>query len=763
MIVLVCFNVQVSPKQPPNQPLNTEDTAQVKTHKITPSELAQLKISIGTYEPGKNYSQIISGYGTGLSPPTEQQWSDIAQNAYIVDKTAGASPASVDWSTSPYFPPIGNQGQQASCVGWATGYYVKTFQEAKEHGWAVSSAKMEGGIPGYPTPEYQDKIMSPAFIYNLVNNGVDGGSNFQTAIQLVCSIGECSWASMPYNQEDFLTWPSEAAWAEAPLNRGSGGYQYINLNTDAGLGNVKDLLASGNLAIIAMDAYKLRNSTASLLTSNDVLTLDNYVNPVVNHAATIVGYDDGVAYLEGGVTHYGAFKIANTWGIGVWEKVPDGCYWISYEAMKQRVSLGSACMFYCDNVNYQPSLLAKFQINHARSACAISVGLGNPSAPIALKSFNEFIMGGSLPIGDNNVVLDISEFKSYMPNFYNQQFFLDIYESGTAGSVSFFSVANTVSAAVPMQTVLGKHIYLSTYYSTAMPTLTVSPTYGAASCPVTLFGVNFASNAQLMLSYLNPLTDVWEPIGTITTLTNDFTYPLNVADLLQVNPAGDNPEFSVNIAFRVQYVSNGLTCITTTPFSQMHRGLTCVSNYTASGLIGGNTVFVSNVTAQAGQSISVSGKWFHPGPVSFFWDNAASIGTAVADSSGSFVGTALIPSAPTGVTHNITVADSNARLTFTITLTPTPQPTETKQNENSNSGGGGGGGGKAKTTSTPTPTSTSTPTQTPTIIEDDPMGSPESVPKFPEHSLLPIIVFLFAMAVTVFLGVKISRRHSSLF
>ena len=170
---------------------------------------------------------------------------------------------------------------------------------------------------------------------------------------------------MPYNWADHATWPSEQAWTEAPLYRGnSSGIQYLDIGTNQGLDSLKNWIAAGNLATIGVDAYKIENQTThvSLLTSDDMLTLDNYVSPNVNHANTIVGYDDSITYTEGGQPAQGAFKIANSWGKGGWEHISDGFYWISYEAMKQRVGL---CMFYYDMNGYQPELTATFRIDHA--------------------------------------------------------------------------------------------------------------------------------------------------------------------------------------------------------------------------------------------------------------------------------------------------------------------------------------------------------------------------------------------------------------
>ena len=42
---------------------------------------------------------------------------------------------------------------------------------------------------------------------------------------------------------------------------------------------------------------------------------------------------------SGNPNTYGAFKVANSWGVGGWEHVSDGFYYISYECMKQRFKI----------------------------------------------------------------------------------------------------------------------------------------------------------------------------------------------------------------------------------------------------------------------------------------------------------------------------------------------------------------------------------------------------------------------------------------
>jgi hypothetical protein len=429
LLLVSCLNVAFS-----IQPVEVDFEVRIVEHMVTASELEKLKRTVGVWEKDRNYAEIIDGHETGLHPPTEEKWEEFSDEIYVVEKIlinqAEETPSSVDHTEGPWFPPIGEQGPEASCVCWALGYYMKTFQEAKEHGWNLTGAEwVVDGRYGHPSEAYQDKIMSPDFIYHQINDGVDGGSCDWDAINLICSMGVCSWKKMPYNPDDSTSWPSEEAWREAPLYRGNiSGYEYMWLETDDNLINLKDWIASGHLACIGVDATKYRN-----LTDNDLWTLDNYIITGTNHANTIVGYDDTITYTEEGHTRNGAFKIANSYGVGnrwnnrTWEKDPDGCYWISYEAMKQRVQL---CEFYRDRIGYDPKLVTSFRINHPmRGQCDIAFGIGGKSAPIQTKMFDAWYGGGgNHPFCSNNIVLDITEFEGAVPSVINQPFFMEVYD-----------------------------------------------------------------------------------------------------------------------------------------------------------------------------------------------------------------------------------------------------------------------------------------------------------------------------------------------
>ena len=422
LVWILVFNGSPSRANVPHSAEGETEAARVIEHRITTAELEELKREIGVWEKGTDDTRMVDGHGTGLRPPTEEEWGEVLVNGYVVERIslgpAIQSPLSVDLTTELWFPPIGNQDGEGSCTTWAVGYYMKTFQEAKEHGWDLSGADWHGGYTGYPTPAYQDRICSPDFIYHLVNRGIDMGSSFYDAINLVCTIGASSWKEMPYDPTDSMSWPPEEAWREAPLYRGnSSGFEYLELDTEEGLSSLKNWTASAHLAAIAIDANQYPS-----MTSEDLWTLDDYANPVLNHANTIVGYDDNITYVEEGESRQGAFKIANSWGEGGWESIRDGCYWISYEAMKQRIG---SCVFYRDRISYEPELVAAFRVDHSkRMDCDVTIGMGSNSSSLALKSFSSLIDGGPFPFCSNDIIFDITEFGDATLSATSETFFI---------------------------------------------------------------------------------------------------------------------------------------------------------------------------------------------------------------------------------------------------------------------------------------------------------------------------------------------------
>jgi len=260
---------------------------------ISSALLERMKEQMGIYEEGRNYNEVINGYGTGLRPPSLEEWEEIRESWYeiIPFSPQDTLPAYVDHSSSIYFPPIGNQGNKGSCVAFSIGYYISTFYEARDRQWDLSSADWIGGYYGAPSTNYQDRIFSPDFIYHQINRGIDGGSAYQDALKVISNVGVSTWKEMPYNTSSCTSWPSESAWREAPRYRSYSNVMAImQVTSDQHIQTLKSYLDSGYLVAISIDANKY-----SKMTQNDVWNSTNYTNPNTNHANTIVGYDDNMS------------------------------------------------------------------------------------------------------------------------------------------------------------------------------------------------------------------------------------------------------------------------------------------------------------------------------------------------------------------------------------------------------------------------------------------------------------------------------------
>ena len=57
----------------------------VLSHPLSGQEARNLQSIIGTMDPQKSYDVIVDGYGTGLAPPTSQEWNASVGTVRVVD------------------------------------------------------------------------------------------------------------------------------------------------------------------------------------------------------------------------------------------------------------------------------------------------------------------------------------------------------------------------------------------------------------------------------------------------------------------------------------------------------------------------------------------------------------------------------------------------------------------------------------------------------------------------------------------------------
>lgn len=280
--------------------------------KATLDELEVMKSSLGVYDKDMNYNEIyFSKFGTGLRPPSDEDWQKFSENEILLDismaefKNEAMMTTTKDYSKSKYFPPVGNQGYSGSCASWATGYYVQTYYNAFNNGWDLSgvqwvddSTGVAGhGKPGYPSI-HRDKIMSPSYIFNLVNAGIGDpsqGSYVSDNLRILTGFGVSSWDSFIYEMDVSSTWPGKDAFDEAFLYRTTGvvsdglNMGVLLIQSKADIDYMVELLDKGYLLVTGVDAAYL---SKTYFTERDELSefQIDFSKWRINHAQVICGY-----------------------------------------------------------------------------------------------------------------------------------------------------------------------------------------------------------------------------------------------------------------------------------------------------------------------------------------------------------------------------------------------------------------------------------------------------------------------------------------
>ena len=245
-----------------------------------------------------NGGSKLPDHGTGLIFATREELRGIPFAE--LPQGAGQLPARFDLSTD--MPAVGNQGMQNSCVGWATAYALKAYQEKQDL--------------------KQSLQFSPAFIYNQINSGRDGGSKFIDALNILSQEGAALWRDMPYSETDYLTQPTADIKLKA-RPYGIIAWQQVNVRDYK---EVKMQVGAGNpvvFAIMTDEGFKRAEKNSQ----GEYIWISKTGNDVGGHAMIVVGYDDSK----------NAFKVMNSWGSG-WGN--NGYCWIDYKFFQQSAMEG---------------------------------------------------------------------------------------------------------------------------------------------------------------------------------------------------------------------------------------------------------------------------------------------------------------------------------------------------------------------------------------------------------------------------------------
>ena len=393
---------------------NTSSHLDFLSHTATKEDIERMKASIGVRESNKDYN-IIDGHGTGLAPPTEEEWNGLVGKIRIVDSlSASRSPDSVDLSKNPCFPKVGDQGQQGSCAAWAVTYYANGYQQALDKNWTDAST---GNT---------EHLMSPAWAYNKVNYGEDKGSHTWSNAKLIQSVGSATWSTIPYSASDHISWGSESAWRNAPEYRCGDIYTVFAPFDNTTIDIVKNVLSNNHPVTFALHA----DSYAGLGAGDDTITSSEIASGY-DHVNTIVGYDDNKT--AGNET--GAFKIVNSWGSN-WGNSwgGNGYYWMTYKAF---LPGKYAIVWFDDKPDYQPSLLGVWNLDpHGSRDASVTLGIGIYGSPEEIRKPKWD--GGSYDF-PSFMCLDITEFEDNWDAEINS-FYLEIGLGCTYSNITSFRI-----------------------------------------------------------------------------------------------------------------------------------------------------------------------------------------------------------------------------------------------------------------------------------------------------------------------------------
>ncbi|UCG43002.1 MAG: C1 family peptidase [candidate division WOR-3 bacterium] len=321
-------------------------------------------------------------------------------------------------------PPIGNQSSQGSCAAWAMGYYHKSHTE-----W------LEDTTLDLADPHNQ---FSPAFIYNQVNCGVDGGSRFSHIGQLIRLQGCADLVDCPYNVRDYRSWPSESAYFNALPYRAQRGYSISTADT-AGINMIKQRLCNGQTTVLGILCW---SNFANINAYDTVYCVSDVTGSLLGgHGVCVTGYNDNKMTNDGP----GAFRIANSWGTGWGSR---GYFWMSYRAVMDTLTSGQAGYYMTDRIGYQPKLIARLKVSH-RSRCKVgfALGAGRWSNPLWHQDFRSWrgwrVPLDSLPFPDQNIVLDMTEAESLLVTGRTDSAYVlcrDDRRDSVTGTIDFFQV-----------------------------------------------------------------------------------------------------------------------------------------------------------------------------------------------------------------------------------------------------------------------------------------------------------------------------------
>lgn len=217
-------------------------------------------------------------YSTGATPTPPERLAELPQAPVYRDFL----PPAVDLSR--YMPPVGDQLNQGSCVGWATAYAARAY-----YAYQVEHRDIQS----------MSNVPSPAWVFNIIHLGTDcmQGSYVPDAMDVLRQ-GAPSLADYPYDDTKCPMPLPPARMRATDFKIDS--YELVWDQRYPDLDKVKGALAKGHPVVItaALDA-----AFFDLNPRQSVWRSTPESNNEGGHAFTLVGYDDATK----------TFKFINSW------------------------------------------------------------------------------------------------------------------------------------------------------------------------------------------------------------------------------------------------------------------------------------------------------------------------------------------------------------------------------------------------------------------------------------------------------------------
>lgn len=276
-----------------------------------------------------------SDYKMGCISQTQEELIEFFGEPITSYNAREALPDSIDLSTSPCFPTIGDQGSLGSCTSFASTYYQYSYEVNKLNNVTSTEDRV---------------IYSPKWTYNLVNGGKDKGTKLEKNYMVLKN-----WGCLKNN--DFHYTGKSNDYLEIPANLDNEKIEALSTRVES-----YSMYSIPNEAQISSPSSSALNIIKSQLKNGKVLTASTKCmfnskmvngeciayrctqNSMGSHAVTIVGYDDnkycdvnGNGIIE--ECEKGAFKVANSWGTtydayGI--QSTTGYFWTLYDSLNYK-------------------------------------------------------------------------------------------------------------------------------------------------------------------------------------------------------------------------------------------------------------------------------------------------------------------------------------------------------------------------------------------------------------------------------------------